>query len=80
MRALGTVFSGRRGNRQTGMKRIAFETGLVVAVIVLGLEAVHYREAVLDANIDRKRAWNTVVELREKCEDTSVRATRVRSH
>jgi hypothetical protein len=50
------------------MKRIAFEVGLVVAVIVLGLEAVHYREAVLDANIDRKRAWKTVVELREKCE------------
>lgn len=62
------------------MKRIAFETGLVVAVIVLGLEAVHYREAVLEANVDRKRAWNTVVELREKCEDTAVRATKVRSH
>lgn len=62
------------------MKRIAFETGLVVAVIVLGLEAVHYREAVLEANVDRKRAWNTVVELREKCEDTAVHATKVRSH
>jgi len=61
------------------MKRIVFETGLVVAVIVLGLEAVHYREAVLEANVDRKRAWNTVVELREKCEDSAVRSTGVRS-
>jgi hypothetical protein len=59
------------------MKRIAFETGLVVAVIVLGLEAVHYREAVLEANVDRKRAWSTVVELREKCEDATSRAPRV---
>ncbi|HZX95879.1 MAG TPA: hypothetical protein VFE90_15260 [Myxococcales bacterium] len=53
------------------MKRIAFETGLVVAVIVLGLEAVHYRQAVLEANVDRKRAWKTVVELRDKCETAS---------
>ncbi|HET9754110.1 MAG TPA: hypothetical protein VFP52_14150, partial [Myxococcales bacterium] len=60
--------------------RIAFETGLVVAVIVLGLEAVHYREAVLEANVDRKRAWNTVVELREKCEDAAAHAPRVQSH
>ncbi|MCA1826487.1 MAG: hypothetical protein ABR567_14895 [Myxococcales bacterium] len=50
------------------MKRILFETALVLGVIVLGLEAVHYREAVLEANVDRKRAWKTVVELREKCE------------
>ena len=49
------------------MKRIAFETALVVAVIVFGLEAVHYREAVLEANVDRKLAWKTVVELRAKC-------------
>jgi hypothetical protein len=62
-----------------GMKRIAFETGLVVAVIVLGLEAVHYREAVLEANIDRKRAWNTVVALREKCEDAAAHTTRAPS-
>ena len=46
------------------MKRTAFEVGLVVAVIVFALEAVHYRNAVLDCNIDRKRAWKTVVELR----------------
>ncbi|HEY6908938.1 MAG TPA: hypothetical protein VI356_06195 [Myxococcales bacterium] len=62
------------------MKRIAFETGLVVAVIVLGLEAVHYREAVLEANVDRKRAWNTVVELREKCEDAAASASKARVH
>ena len=46
------------------MKRTVFEVGLVVAVIVFGLEAVHYRNAVLDCNVDRKRAWKTVVELR----------------
>jgi hypothetical protein len=79
LRAPGTVFCGQRGKRPKGMKRIALETGLVVAVIVLGLEAVHYREAVLEANVDRKRAWNTVVELREKCEDAGLRTTRVRS-
>jgi hypothetical protein len=79
LRALATVFSRRRGNRQTGMKRIVLETGLVVAVIVLGLEAVHYREAVLEANIDRNRAWNTVVQLREKCEDTAAHAAKLRS-
>jgi len=50
------------------MKRMVLEVGLVVAVIVLGLEAVHYREAVLDCNIDRKRAWKTVVELRSSAE------------
>ncbi len=61
------------------MKRIVLETGLVVAVIVLGLEAVHYREAVLEANIDRKRAWNTVVELREKCEDAAAHTAGVHS-
>jgi hypothetical protein len=49
------------------MKRIVLEMALIVMVIVLGLEAVHYREAVLDANIDRKRAWKTVVDLRQSC-------------
>ena len=52
-----------------GMQRIALETALVMAVIVLGLEAVHYRSAVLEANVDRKRAWKTVVELREACSE-----------
>lgn len=50
------------------MKRMVFEVGLVVAVLIFGLEAVHYRNAVLDCNIDRKRAWKTVVELRERLE------------
>jgi hypothetical protein len=50
------------------MKRTAFETALVVAVIALFLEVIHYREAVLEANVDRKRAWKTVTELRDKCE------------
>jgi hypothetical protein len=79
LRVLGTAFSGRHGKRPPGMKRIALETGLVVAVIVLGLEAVHYREAVLEANVDRKRAWHTVVELREKCEDTAAHTARTPS-
>jgi hypothetical protein len=49
------------------MKRVAMETFLVVAVIALALEVVHYRNAVLDANVDRNRAWKTVVELRKQC-------------
>lgn len=51
------------------MKRTVVETALVVVVIVLGLEAIHYRNAVLDANIDRNRAWRTVVELRARCNE-----------
>ena len=50
------------------MKRTVFETALVLMVLVLGLEVVHYRNAVLEANVDRKTAWRTVVELRRKCE------------
>ena len=50
------------------MKRLLFEVGLVVAVLVLGLEAVHYRNAVIACNIDDKRAWKTVVELRSQLE------------
>ena len=49
------------------MKRLVFETGLVIAVLVFALEAIHYRQAVLEANVDRKRAWKTVVELRRAC-------------
>ncbi len=56
------------------MTRVALETALVVAIIALTLEVVHYRNAVLDANVDRNRAWRTVVELRGKCPtDTSIR-------
>lgn len=50
------------------MKRLVFEIALCVGVMVMGLEAVHYRNAVLEANIDRNRAWNTVVDLRGKLE------------
>jgi hypothetical protein len=50
------------------VKRTVFETALVMLVLVLGLEVVHYRNAVLEANVDRKTAWHTVVELRRKCE------------
>ena len=49
------------------MKRLAAEIGLVVMMLVVGLEAVHYRTAVLEANIDRNRAWAMVVDLRRKC-------------
>jgi hypothetical protein len=52
---------------KSAMKRVAMETFLVVAVIALALEVVHYRNAVLDANVDRNRAWKTVVELRKEC-------------
>jgi hypothetical protein len=54
--------------KDPGMKRLLFEVALVVGVLVLGLEAVHYRNAVLECNVDRHRAWNTVVDLREKNE------------
>ena len=50
------------------MKRMLFDTALVILTAVLGLEVVHYREAVLAANVDRKRAWDTVVEMRRNCE------------
>ncbi len=50
------------------MKRLVFEIALFVGVLLMGLEAVHYRNAVLEANIDRNRAWNTVVDLRHKLE------------
>lgn len=54
--------------KDPGMKRLLFEVAMVVGVIVLGLEAVHYRNAVLECNVDRHRAWDTVVDLREKNE------------
>ena len=50
------------------MKRLVFEIAAIMACAVLALEAVHYREAVLDANIDRNRAWKTVIELRHSLE------------
>jgi hypothetical protein len=52
------------------MLRTWLETAGVVLLIALALEVVHYRNAVLDANVDRNRAWRTVVELRHACEQT----------
>jgi hypothetical protein len=49
------------------MMRMALETALAVVAIALALEVVHYRSAVLDANVDRNRAWKTVAELRKQC-------------
>jgi hypothetical protein len=51
------------------MTRILIDTALVVLVLVLGLEVLHYRNAVLETNIDRARAWQTVIELRRRCGD-----------
>ncbi|HXN56434.1 MAG TPA: hypothetical protein VN874_09210 [Myxococcales bacterium] len=51
------------------MTRILVDTALVVLVLVLGLEVLHYRNAVLETNIDRARAWQTVIELRRRCGD-----------
>jgi hypothetical protein len=62
------------------VKRTVFETALVMMVLVLGLEVVHYRNAVLEANVDRKNAWHTVVELRRKCEVAGVGADHPSSH
>ena len=50
------------------MKRLVFEIALFVGVLVMGLEAIRYRNAVIEANIDRNRAWNTVIDLRHKVE------------
>lgn len=50
------------------MKRLVFEIAAVIGALVLLLEAVHYRNAVLEANVDRKHAWDTVVELRREVE------------
>lgn len=50
------------------MKRMLFDTALVILTVVLGLEVFHYREAVVAANVDRKRAWETVVQMRRNCE------------
>ena len=47
------------------MKRMVFETAVVAVALMLGLEVVHYRNAVLEANVDRGRAWRTVVQLRD---------------
>jgi hypothetical protein len=52
------------------MKRTLFEVSLGVIAIVLGLEVVHYRNAVLECNVDRKRAWQTVLQLRRSLEAT----------
>jgi hypothetical protein len=50
------------------MKRTVFEVGLAVIAIVLGLEVVHYRNAVVECNIDDKRAWQTVLQMRRSAE------------
>ena len=52
------------------MLRTWLETAGVVLLIALALEVMHYRNAVLDANVDRNRAWKTVVELRHACEQS----------
>jgi hypothetical protein len=49
------------------MVRTWLETAGVVLLIALALEVMHYRNAVLDANVDRNRAWKTVVDLRRSC-------------
>ena len=64
----------RNGTLLPAMKRTAFETALVIVVIALFLEVIHYRNAVLEANVDRKRAWKTVVELRQQCEEKGIPA------
>ena len=58
------------------MKRTVFETALIMAVLVLGLEVIHYRNAVLEANVDRNRAWKTVIDLRHKCDSPTGQSMR----
>jgi hypothetical protein len=61
------------------MTRLMLETGLVLGAIILMLEAAHYRGALLEANIDRKSAWHTVVELRRELESCPPCAARGRA-
>ncbi|HEX4384508.1 MAG TPA: hypothetical protein VH083_16215 [Myxococcales bacterium] len=50
------------------MIRIVIEIGLVVGAFVLGMEAVHYRSAVVACNVENKRAWHIVQGLRDQKE------------
>jgi hypothetical protein len=50
------------------MIRIVIEIGLVVGAFVLGMEAVHYRSAVVACNQENKRAWHIVQGLRDQKE------------
>lgn len=54
------------------MKRMLMETALAIGVVLLGLEVVHYRNAVLEANVDRTRAWRTVTQLRHAMESAGL--------
>ena len=62
------------------MKRLVFECALFIGILVMGLEAVHYRNAVLACNIDNKRAWKTVVELREQLEKANAGVSPQQGH
>lgn len=62
------------------MKRLVIEIGLGMMVLVLLLEVIHYRNAVIAANLDNKRAWQTVIELREKNEDAGHSHSASRAH
>lgn len=50
------------------MSRMVLQTAFVIGALIVGLEAVHYRRALLAANVDRKEAWSTVVDLRHRME------------
>ena len=50
------------------MKRMVVEIGLGVLTLLLGLELVHKRNVLIETNLDRERAWRTVVQLRHTCE------------
>ena len=55
------------------MIRIVIEMGLVVGAFVLGMEAVHYRTAVVNCNLENKRAWHIVQGLRDEKEALETR-------
>jgi hypothetical protein len=55
------------------MIRIVVEIALVVGAFVLGMEAVHYRSAVVACNIENKRAWHIVQGLRDQKEALETR-------
>jgi hypothetical protein len=61
------------------MKRTVFEVGMVIIALVCGLEVVHYRTAVVECNIENKRAWHIVQGLRDEKEALQSRLAPVRS-
>jgi hypothetical protein len=62
------------------MTRLVVEVGLAVMAFVLGLEAMHYRNAVVECNLENKRAWHIVQGLRDANEGLQSQLADPRQH